>query len=157
MCYLTGELIYGQVVDIPLRIIGQGYYKTVEEIAKSAHVRLEPIREDNLTQTHYSDSKKTFSYSHSYVKNFFSIVPYLYELLTFRKNLYSSGKVSAISEKEASTGACETWGKWMTRHGYATSAYGSTNLDAVESGGGKLACVVIYVCTHIRYRSSVIT
>ena len=150
-----GEMVYGQVVDIPLRIIGQGYYKTVEAIAKSVHVRLEPIREDNLTQMHYADDRKTFSYCHSYVKNFFSLVPYIFELLRFRGDLYSSSTSSSVScmeqegvdvsEKDSQgerkeTNVCESWGEWMSRHGYATSMYRrSDKPDGVptQRGGGE--------------------
>lgn len=123
-----GEMVHGQVVDIPLRIIGEGYYSTVEEIARRLHVRLEPIREDNLTQTHYADTKKTFSYSHSYVKNFFSLVPYISELLSFRSNLYSSTKDVRSTE-------CETWGDWMSRHGYATKMYQSNAEEGIVERG----------------------
>lgn len=140
-----GEMIHGQVVDIPLRIIGQGYYKTVEAIARSVHVRVDPIREDHLTQAHYAKSRKTFTYTRSTLRNFFSLIPYLSELATFRDNLYASSSEREGTTKLMSGGCnekeCETWGTWMTRHGYAVSMYQSSNSTAdsqkeeVDSGG----------------------
>ena len=126
-----GEHICGQLVDIPLRIIGEGYYNTVEDIAKKAYVRLEPIRNDYLTQRHYSDDRKSISYSRSHLTNLISFLPYLSELTSFRKCLYAT---NADMDKPMS--ACETWGTWMARHGYETSMY-QLEGDAAEQNNSK--------------------
>lgn len=114
-----GEEVFGQIIDIPLRIIGQGYYTHVEHLAASLDVKIARIRDDNLSQTHYGDpSAAPFSYSRSYVYNFISALPYVGELIKFSDHVYAdTGSVEGS--------APESWGEWMVRHGYSTNKYGT--------------------------------
>ena len=72
----AGIDVFGHTIDIPLRIIGEGYYTYVEKLARSLDVKLDPIREDYLTQQNYgnngpSGEYTTFGYSNSWIQNMF--------------------------------------------------------------------------------------
>jgi uncharacterized protein len=131
-CGLSGEGVdvFGQVVDIPLRIIGQGYYTYVESLAKSLDVSLRPIRDDWLTQMNYGDNgpraptADSFGYSHSFLSNLWSSLPHMMDILKFNHAVYRSSDSESGSMSGSNN---ETWGSWMTRHGYNTARYQSTD------------------------------
>ena len=92
----AGIDVFGHTIDIPLRIIGEGYYTYVEKLARSLDVKLDPIREDYLTQQNYgnngpSGAYTTFGYSNSWIQNMLSTLPYVFDLYRFHSNVYKSG------------------------------------------------------------------
>jgi uncharacterized protein len=132
-----GEYIFGQIVDIPLRIIGKGYYTYVEKLAESLDVKIGPIRDDFLTQQNYGSSGPfggpvSFSYSHSWLKNLIETLPHIGDIYRFHLNVY----------EDRNDKPDETWGEWMTRHGYDTRPYsknadeGMGGYEATSSSGG---------------------
>ena len=81
----AGVDVYGHTIDIPLHIIGEGYYTYVEKLARSLDVKLDPIREDYLTQQNYGDNGPngeytSFGYSNSWLGNMISTSPYYAKL-----------------------------------------------------------------------------
>lgn len=121
------ELIEDQYVDIPLRIIGEGYYCNVIQLLTDLDIEVSPIVEDTdadqlLSQSNYGDNcpesssggnrDMCFTYTKSNLHNFFACIPYIYDMFLFTVNVY----YDKCSQEE-------TWGMWMKRHGYATERY----------------------------------
>mmetsp|Transcript_15940 Transcript_15940/g.24018 ORF Transcript_15940/g.24018 Transcript_15940/m.24018 type:complete len:1009 (-) Transcript_15940:20-3046(-) len=128
---LSGEgvEIYGQTVDIPLRIIGKGYYNDVEKLARSLDIELGPIRDDYLTQQNYGDNGPcgtpvSFSYTHSWFFNMISSLPHVVDMYRFHRSVYHDREITVD----------ETWGEWMDRHGYNVQRYcESTRVDKLSN------------------------
>ena len=109
-----GVEIFGQVVDVPLRIIGAGYYRFLDDLARSLEVELKPIRKDYLTQQNYGDNgpmegETSFRYSNKNWENILSWVPHVGDLVHFGKTVYKSDV----------DGDGKTWGEWLKRSGYS--------------------------------------
>ena len=103
--------VHGQVVDIPLRMIGQGYYNYVQRLAASSGVPTVPARADC---SFYGDDGKggveMFKYAKSRVANFFQCLPYMLEGMKLRKAVEDAAHLD-----ESST---LTYGEWMAQNGY---------------------------------------
>ena len=152
-----GEDLNGQIVDIPLRIIGTGYYTFVEELAQSVDIPVAPIRGDYLSQLNYGDSNPhgtgaAFVYSHSSWANFWSCVPYVGDMLRFHQAVYEDTRPSGDTVSGSGSGSGgikgESWGSWMLRHGYDCERYtsdssgaytGSTSASITPSADGNAA------------------
>lgn len=106
--------VHGQVVDIPLRMIGQGYYNYVQRLATSAGVPTVPARADC---SFYGDDGKggveIFKYTKSRVVNFFSCLPHMFEGMRLRHDV----ERAASLDESSST----TFGEWMEEHGYSAA------------------------------------
>ncbi len=97
----SGIDVFGHTIDIPLRIIGEGYYTYVEKLARSLDVKLDPIREDYLTQQNYGDNGPsgeytTFGYSNSWFQNMVSTLPHLFDIYRFNKNVFNSSNRNSM-------------------------------------------------------------
>ena len=116
-----GEKIFGQVVDIPLRIIGKGYYNYVEKLAEDLNIKLSPIRDDHLSQHNYGDNgpggkPASVDYSTSWISNLLSYIPLTRDIYRFNRCIYNDSGNGQRDEGE-------TWGQWLARHRYETSRY----------------------------------
>jgi predicted NAD/FAD-binding protein len=104
--------VHGKVVDIPLRMIGQGYYNHVQALADSVGVRNVPARADC---TFYGDDGKggteMFRYAKSRLANLWSCIPYLSAGAKFNKRVLDS----------ATDSETDTFGDWMAKHGYTAT------------------------------------
>ena len=108
-----GTNIMGQLVDVPLRIIGQGYYKYLDNLVRSNDVLLRPIRDDFLTQIYYGDNGPKgnytkFSHNKSYISNIMNMLPNVFDFWKFWNVIYAGegslegetwGDVSERSER----------------------------------------------------------
>jgi uncharacterized protein len=120
-----GVSIFDQVVDVPLRIIGPGYYKYVTNLAEKLDVKLKPIRKHYLTQHNYGDNGPggkvtSFGYTDSWFQNLLNYLPLARDIYRFNKNVFNE-KSGSEGLKKSST--VETWGDWLERHGYDIARY----------------------------------
>jgi hypothetical protein len=122
-------------VDLPLRIIGEGYYKYVDKLIRSLDVSLEPIREDFLTQQNYGNTGPLgmtyFAYTHSTFGNFVSMIPHLYDVYNFHYNVYKSAVSAELCHGDVDLSAkCMTFGNWLKLHGYDPNQYTSSTFSS---------------------------
>jgi len=117
------------VVDVPLRMIGRGYYSAVESLANELGI---PTVAASVDCCFYGvdarGGSRLFVLSRSYLKTALSLLPHLPEILRFRRS---------VGEGERDS---ETFGEWLCRRGHrsvpGTAQSGSDMDTGTEKGAG---------------------
>ena len=113
------EVVSDTTVDIPLRMIGKGYYSYVEELANNVGVPTVVAPTDCCFYGASDGSKNSstgiFALGSSIVMNFFRAIPFVSSGLKFDHVLQASAGSSEFDNEKSES----TFGDWMDLHGYS--------------------------------------
>jgi predicted NAD/FAD-binding protein len=113
------EVVSDTVVDIPLRMIGKGYYSYVEDLANKVGVPTVVAPTDccfyGATNGAEDSPTGMFSFGKSWLLNLIRAVPFVSSGLAFDRVLKESAGSTDFDDERSQS----TFGEWMDSHGYS--------------------------------------